>query len=64
VFSEGSYLLRRGGSHGGGSQVLALGAAQGGFVELEFTEPGHYPFLNHAMVDAERGAAGTFAVRR
>jgi nitrite reductase (NO-forming) len=64
VFSEGSYLLRRGGSHAGGSQVLALGAAQGGFVELEFTEPGHYPFLNHAMVDAERGAAGTFAVRR
>ncbi|GAA4283995.1 multicopper oxidase domain-containing protein [Brevibacterium daeguense] len=45
-----------------GSQTLALGVAQGGFVELEFPEAGHYPFVNHQMVDAERGASGVFEV--
>ena len=33
VDAEGAYLLREG---DGGSQSLALGPAQGGFVELEF----------------------------
>jgi nitrite reductase (NO-forming) len=59
VYSEGSYLL----DHGdGGSQALALAPAQGGFVEMTFPEPGHYPFVSHVMVDAERGAHGLFAV--
>ena len=36
TFAEGAYLLRDGGPDGdGGSQALALGPAQGGFVELE-----------------------------
>ncbi|MBC7596601.1 MAG: multicopper oxidase domain-containing protein [Kineosporiaceae bacterium] len=60
VYSEGAYLLRPG---KGGSQSLALSAAQGGFVELSFPEAGHFPFVSHVMVDAERGAHGTFEVR-
>jgi nitrite reductase (NO-forming) len=64
VYSEGAYLLRPGdgGSQAGGSQSLALAPAQGGFVELTFPEAGHYPFVSHVMVDAERGAYGTFEV--
>lgn len=60
VWAEGAYLLPRGTD--GGSQVLSLGAAQGGFVEFTLREPGHYHFVNHAMSDAERGANGVFAV--
>jgi nitrite reductase (NO-forming) len=63
VWAEGSYLLRRGRDGDGGAQSLALAPAQGGFVELSFPEPGHYPFVSHVMVDAERGAHGVFAVR-
>ena len=37
-------LDRRGGGDGG-SQSLALGVAQEGFVEVSFPEPGHYPFV-------------------
>ena len=59
VYSEGSYLLSGG---DGGSQALALAPAQGGFVEMTFPEPGHYPFVSHIMVDAERGAHGLFEV--
>ncbi|OBG15630.1 copper oxidase [Mycolicibacterium celeriflavum] len=59
VWSEGDYRLRRG---PGGAQTLGLSAAQGGFVELSFEQPGHYPFVTHAMVDAERGAHGVIAV--
>ena len=63
VFAEGDYLLRDGGSTGtGGSQVLDLGVAQGGFVELTFPEAGHYPFVSHIMSDAEKGARGVFSV--
>ncbi|MEO5654177.1 MAG: multicopper oxidase domain-containing protein, partial [Marmoricola sp.] len=64
VWAEGAYLLdpRSGGD--GGSQTLALGVAQGGFVEIAFPEPGRYPFVSHVMVDAERGAHGTFQVTR
>jgi len=63
VFSEGDYRLRDGGSTGtGGSQALGLQPAQGGFVELVFPEAGHYPFVTHAMADAERGASGIFRV--
>ncbi|MBX3098583.1 MAG: multicopper oxidase domain-containing protein [Salinibacterium sp.] len=63
VFSEGEYLLRNGGSTGtGGSQVLALQPAQGGFVELVFPEAGTYSFVTHVMSDSEKGAIGTFRV--
>lgn len=69
VWSEGAYRLRDGrgsaeaGAGGkGGSQTLGLVASQGGFVEMEFAEPGNYPFVSHRMVDAERGAKGHIAV--
>jgi nitrite reductase (NO-forming) len=62
VFSEGAYLLRPGNAEHGGAQVLSLGPAQGGFVELSFPEAGHYPFVSHLMLDAERGAHGVFEV--
>jgi nitrite reductase (NO-forming) len=66
VYSEGAYRL--GGPSGpamsGGAQVLPLLPAQGGFVELTFPEPGHYPFVSHVMVDAERGAHGIVEVKR
>jgi nitrite reductase (NO-forming) len=62
VYFEGSYLLKRGqdafGTQSGGSQVLGLLPAQGGFVEMVFPEAGHYPVVSHLMVDAERGAHG------
>ena len=63
VFKEGEYLLKDGGSTGtGGSQVLDLAAAQAGFVELTFTQPGRYPFVSHVMSDAEKGARGIIEV--
>ncbi|MHA7135558.1 multicopper oxidase domain-containing protein [Oerskovia turbata] len=62
VFSEGAYRLRPGNAEAGGSQVLGLAVAQGGFVEMAFPEAGRYPFVSHAMIDAERGAHGVFAV--
>ncbi|RXR26443.1 copper oxidase [Oerskovia turbata] len=62
VFSEGAYQLRPGNAEAGGSQVLGLAVAQGGFVEMAFPEAGRYPFVSHAMIDAERGAHGVFAV--
>jgi nitrite reductase (NO-forming) len=62
VFSEGARLLRPGNASSGGSQGLSLGAAQGAFVELSFPQAGHYPFVSHVMVDAERGAHGIFHV--
>jgi nitrite reductase (NO-forming) len=63
VFKEGEYLLQNGGSTGtGGAQALDLAAAQGGFVELTFTEAGRYPFVSHVMSDAEKGARGIIEV--
>ena len=59
VYKEGAFVLTPG--HGA-SQALDLAAAQGGFVELSFKEPGHYPFVNHVMTLAERGAHGHFEV--
>ena len=65
-WTEGSYTLKRGvgafGATDGGSQVLPLLPAQGGFVELTFPEAGHYPAVSHIMVDAERGAHGIVKV--
>src|SRR5699024_2434067 len=62
VFKEGAYRLKRGNAAKGASQTLDLAASQGGFAELEFAEAGHYPFVNHSMVDAERGAHGVVEV--
>ena len=64
MWSEGRWLL---GSPTApatttGAQVLPLLPAQGGFVELTLPEPGHYPFVNHVMTDAERGAHGVIRV--
>lgn len=64
VWAEGAFLLDRRGGGDGGSQSLALGVAQEGFVEVSFPEPGHYPFVSHVMIDGERGAHGTFQVTR
>lgn len=60
VFKEGAYLLRPGNAEHGAAQVLDLAPAQGGFVEFVLPEAGRYPFINHAIVDAERGAHGVF----
>ena len=66
VWREGRYELRDGvdafGSTGGGSQVLSLLPAEGGFVELVMPEAGHYTVVSHIMVDAERGAHGIIEV--
>ncbi|WP_237222894.1 multicopper oxidase domain-containing protein [Rothia nasimurium] len=66
VYKEGGYLLQGGvdpfGSSGGGAQALDLSAAQGGFVEMVFTEPGTYTFVNHNFAAAERGARGQITV--
>ena len=64
VFAEGAYLLQPGSAERGAAQALALQPGQGGFVELAFPAPGHYPFLSHLMVDAERGAHGMVTVGR
>lgn len=63
VFKEGTYLLRNGRGPldpadyaDGGSQALGLVPSQGGFVELDFPEAGHYTIVNHIMADAEHGA--------
>lgn len=55
VFREGALELTPG---AGGAQALGLFPAQGGYVEMELPEAGHYPFVTHAMSDAERGAHG------
>ena len=56
VYVEGAYRLRP--SDPGGAQVLDLAPASGGFVEAVIAQPGTYPFLTHAMADADRGARG------
>ncbi|GIF13684.1 multicopper oxidase domain-containing protein [Actinoplanes teichomyceticus] len=60
VYTEGRYQLRPGDP--GGAQVLSLGPAAGGFVETVLPEAGHYPFVSHAMADADRGARGQVEV--
>ena len=59
VYKEGALLLDDG---VGGAQALDLGAAQGGYVEAEFPEPGTYHFVDHQMVHAEMGARGDIVV--
>lgn len=58
VFKEGAYLLRPGNAERGLAQAIDLAPGQGGFVELVLPEAGRYPFVDHAMVDGERGARG------
>ncbi len=60
VYAEGAYRLRP--PDPGGAQVLDLAPASGGFVEAVFTQPGNYPFLTHALADADRGTRGTIRV--
>ena len=63
VYKEGAWLLRGAGpADSGGSQVLDLAPAQGGFVELSFPEPGHYMIMDHDLRHAEGGARGMFAI--
>ena len=59
VWKEGTYLLRPD-SRRGGSQVLDLQPAQGGFVEFSFAEPGFYPIVTHKSANASKGALGLF----
>ena len=61
LWAEGGYRLGPR-AEGTGAQALGLQPAEGGFVELTFPEPGHYPFVSHVMVDAERGAHGIVEV--
>lgn len=61
VWKEGAYLLRPDETRGG-SQVLDLQPAQGGFVEFTFAEDGLYPFVTHKFANASKGALGFFAV--
>lgn len=46
----------------GGSQVLSLAAAEGGYVEMIAPEAGHFKLVNHIMTNAEKGAHGTLEV--
>lgn len=61
VFKEGAYLLQPD-ETAGGSQVLDLQPAQGGFVEFSFAEDGLYPFVTHKFANVGKGALGFFAV--
>lgn len=64
VWNEGTYTVYHGESTDGitkgttGAQVLPLLAAEGGFVEMVPVEAGRYPFVNHSMSLAEKGAHG------
>jgi nitrite reductase (NO-forming) len=58
-WKEGSYLLRPD-ARQGGSQVLDLQPAQGGFVEFTFDEAGLYPIVTHKFSNVGKGALGLF----
>jgi nitrite reductase (NO-forming) len=60
VFKEGTYLLQPD-DRRGGSQVLDLQPAQGGFVEFSFAEDGLYPMVTHKFANTGKGALGFFA---
>lgn len=59
VYKEGTYLLQPD-ARRGGSQVLDLQPAQGGFVEFSLTEKGLYPIVTHKFANVGRGALGLF----
>ena len=60
VYKEGEYLLRPGSPSQGGSQVLDLQPAQGGFVEFTFDEAGLYLAVTHKFSNVGKGALGVF----
>ena len=59
TYKEGEYLLQPGFGHGG-SQVLDLQPAQGGFVEFSLDEAGLYPIVTHKFANVAKGALGLF----
>jgi nitrite reductase (NO-forming) len=59
VWREGSYVLQPD-ARQGGSQVLDLQPAQGGFVEFSLAEPGFYPIVTHKFANVGKGALGLF----
>jgi nitrite reductase (NO-forming) len=59
VYKEGSYLLQPD-ARQGGSQVLDLQPAQGGFVEFTFDEAGLYLMVTHKFANVGKGALGVF----
>ncbi len=59
VYKEGEYLLQPG-PGAGGSQVIDLQPAQGGFVEFTFDEPGLYLMVTHKFANVGKGALGIF----
>ncbi|MEZ5142246.1 MAG: multicopper oxidase domain-containing protein [Acidimicrobiales bacterium] len=59
TWKEGTYLLRPD-ARQGGSQVLDLQPAQGGFVEFSFAEKGLYPIVTHKFANVGKGALGLF----
>ena len=59
VFKEGTYLLQPD-ARRGGSQVLDLQPAQGGFVEFSLAEVGYYPMVTHKFANTGKGALGLF----
>jgi len=59
VYKEGEYLLQPGAGQGG-SQVLDLQPAQGGFVEFSFDEAGLYLMVTHKFSNVGKGALGVF----
>lgn len=60
VYKEGAYLLRPGNASQGGSQVLDLQPAQGGFVEFSFDEAGLYLGVTHKFSNVGKGALAVF----
>jgi len=59
VYKEGHYELRPDALNGG-SQVLDLAPAQGGFVEFTPAERGTFPIVTHRLADTTVGAVGVF----
>jgi nitrite reductase (NO-forming) len=59
TWKEGTYLLQPD-ARRGGSQVLDLQPAQGGFVEFSFAEAGLYPIVTHKFSNVGKGALGLF----
>ncbi len=59
VYKEGVYLLRPNATRGG-SQILDLQPAQGGFVEFSFDEAGLYLIVTHKFSNVGKGALGVF----
>src|SRR3546814_16416781 len=55
VYREGAYTLRPDATRGG-SQVLDLQPAQGGFVEFTFDEAGLYPIVTHKFANGGQDA--------